>query len=97
MMDYAWRQAGEVTALPFNGGIYNILLNCSRSKRLASLVATLTILSYIATAVQPAARPAGCAVGTETSPNQSERVLSFKAKLISSISRRLFFYSCGFM
>ena len=42
---------GEVVgALPLNGGAYNVLLNTS-SKRLASLAATLTVLSYMATAV----------------------------------------------
>jgi amino acid transporter len=38
------------TALPLNGGAYNVLLNTA-SKPLASLAACLTILSYIATAV----------------------------------------------
>lgn len=42
---------GEVVgALPLNGGAYNVLLNTT-SKRLASFAATLTILSYMATAV----------------------------------------------
>lgn len=42
---------GEVVgALPLNGGAYNALLNTT-SKRVASLAATLTILSYMATAV----------------------------------------------
>ncbi len=42
---------GEVVgALPLNGGAYNVLLNTS-SKRLASVAATLTVLSYMATAV----------------------------------------------
>lgn len=42
---------GEVVgALPLNGGAYNALLNTT-SKRLASLAATLTLLSYMATAV----------------------------------------------
>ncbi len=39
-----------VGALPLNGGAYNALLNTS-TKRLASFAATLTILSYMATAV----------------------------------------------
>ncbi|WPR70695.1 APC family permease [Flavobacterium sp. NG2] len=39
-----------VGAIPLNGGAYNVLLNTS-SKRLASLAATLTVLSYMATAV----------------------------------------------
>lgn len=39
-----------VTALPLNGGAYNVLLNTS-SKRLASFAAMLTVLSYMATAV----------------------------------------------
>jgi amino acid transporter len=39
-----------VGAIPLNGGAYNVLLNTS-TKRLASLAATLTVLSYMATAV----------------------------------------------
>ena len=42
---------GEVVgALPLNGGAYNALLNTT-SKSMASLAATLTILSYMATSV----------------------------------------------
>ncbi|MFQ5448602.1 MAG: amino acid permease, partial [Saprospiraceae bacterium] len=42
---------GEVVgALPLNGGAYNALLNTT-SKPTASLAATLTLLSYMATAV----------------------------------------------
>lgn len=42
---------GEVVgAIPLNGGAYNVLLNTS-TKKLASLAAALTILSYMATAV----------------------------------------------
>lgn len=42
---------GEVVgALPLNGGAYNVLLNTS-SKRIASIAAILTVLSYMATAV----------------------------------------------
>ncbi len=42
---------GEVVgALPLNGGAYNALLNTT-SKSLASIAATLTLLSYMATAV----------------------------------------------
>jgi len=42
---------GEVVgALPLNGGAYNALLNTT-SKAMASLAATLTLLSYMATAV----------------------------------------------
>jgi hypothetical protein len=42
---------GEVVgALPLNGGAYNALLNTT-NKSTASLAATLTILSYMATAV----------------------------------------------
>ncbi len=42
---------GEVVgALPLNGGAYNVLLNTT-SKRMASIAACLTILSYMATAV----------------------------------------------
>ncbi len=42
--------AEVVGAIPLNGGAYNVLLNTS-TKRLASLAAALTILSYMATAV----------------------------------------------
>ncbi len=42
--------AEVVGALPLNGGAYNALLNTT-SKPMASLAATLTLLSYIATAV----------------------------------------------
>lgn len=42
--------AEVVGALPLNGGAYNALLNTT-SKTMASLAATLTILSYMATAV----------------------------------------------
>mmetsp|Transcript_19336 Transcript_19336/g.47386 ORF Transcript_19336/g.47386 Transcript_19336/m.47386 type:complete len:715 (+) Transcript_19336:19-2163(+) len=48
---YRWVYTEAVTALPFNGGIYNLLLNTVRSKKVAGLVATMTILSYIATCV----------------------------------------------
>jgi len=42
---------GEVVgALPLNGGAYNALLNTT-SKRLSSIAASLTLLSYMATAV----------------------------------------------
>jgi hypothetical protein len=41
---------GEVVAIPLNGGAYNVLLNTS-SKKLASVAATLTVLSHMATAV----------------------------------------------
>ena len=45
------KRYGEVVgALPLNGGAYNALLNTT-SKRLASMAACLTILSYMATAV----------------------------------------------
>lgn len=39
-----------VGAIPLNGGAYNVLLNTS-TKKLASMAATLTVLSYMATAV----------------------------------------------
>jgi amino acid transporter len=39
-----------VGALPLNGGAYNALLNTT-SKSMASFAATLTLLSYMATAV----------------------------------------------
>ena len=42
--------AEVVGAIPLNGGAYNVLLNAS-TKRLASFAATLTVLSYMATAV----------------------------------------------
>jgi len=48
---FRWVYTEAVTALPFNGGIYNILLNTLASKRAAAVVATLTMLSYMATAV----------------------------------------------
>mmetsp|Transcript_39921 Transcript_39921/g.94738 ORF Transcript_39921/g.94738 Transcript_39921/m.94738 type:complete len:679 (+) Transcript_39921:162-2198(+) len=38
------------TAIPLNGGVYNLLLNTT-TKSLASVAACLTLLSYIATAV----------------------------------------------
>lgn len=42
---------GEVVgALPLNGGAYNVLLNTS-TKRVASIAAVLTVLSYMTTAV----------------------------------------------
>ena len=42
---------GEVVgALPLNGGAYNVLLNTS-TKKMASMAAILTVLSYMATAV----------------------------------------------
>ena len=42
--------AEVVGTLPLNGGAYNALLNTT-SKRMASLAACLTVLSYMATAV----------------------------------------------
>jgi amino acid transporter len=42
--------AEVVGAIPLNGGAYNVLLNSS-TKRIASVAAMLTILSYMATAV----------------------------------------------
>lgn len=42
--------AEVVTALPINGGTYNALLNTT-SKRMASIAACLSLLSYVATAV----------------------------------------------
>ena len=42
--------AEVVGAIPLNGGAYNVLLNTS-TKKLASIAASLTILSYMATAV----------------------------------------------
>ncbi|MCG6962131.1 MAG: APC family permease [Acidobacteria bacterium] len=49
---YLYRRiyAEVVGALPLNGGAYNALLNTT-SKRVASLAACLTLLSYVATAV----------------------------------------------
>ena len=46
-----------VTALPLNGGAYNVLLNTT-SKQTASIAACLTILSYTATGVVSAASAA---------------------------------------
>ena len=48
---YRWVYTEAVSALPFNGGLYNIFLNTQQSKRTAASVATLTVLSYIATTV----------------------------------------------
>lgn len=42
--------AEAVTALPLNGGAYNVLLNTT-TKRKAAVAACLTLLSYLATAV----------------------------------------------
>ena len=39
-----------VTAIPVNGGTYNIMLNTS-TKKVAAFVACLSILSYVATAI----------------------------------------------
>ena len=39
-----------VTAIPVNGGTYNVMLNTT-SKKLASFVACLSILAYVATAI----------------------------------------------
>ena len=39
-----------VTAMPVNGGTYNLILNTT-NKKTAGLVACLSILSYIATAI----------------------------------------------
>ncbi|EFA75191.1 hypothetical protein PPL_11265 [Heterostelium album PN500] len=49
---YLFRKVyGEVgSALPLNGGAYNVLLNTT-SKHIASLAAALTMISYVATAV----------------------------------------------
>ncbi|GAM17065.1 hypothetical protein SAMD00019534_002400 [Acytostelium subglobosum LB1] len=49
---YLFRKVyGEVgSALPLNGGAYNVLLNTT-SKHVASLAAALTMISYVATAV----------------------------------------------
>lgn len=49
---YLYRRiyAEVVTALPLNGGAYNVLLNTT-TKAKASMAACLTLLSYIATAV----------------------------------------------
>ena len=42
--------AETVTALPCNGGTYNILLNCT-SKQFASMAACFAIIAYITTGV----------------------------------------------
>lgn len=47
---YRFIYAEVVTALPINGGVYNALLNTT-TKRVASVAACLSLLSYIATAV----------------------------------------------
>mmetsp|Transcript_85475 Transcript_85475/g.227942 ORF Transcript_85475/g.227942 Transcript_85475/m.227942 type:complete len:598 (+) Transcript_85475:267-2060(+) len=48
LFKFVYGEAG--TAIPLNGGAYNLLLNTT-SKSIASLAACLTILSYVATAV----------------------------------------------
>ena len=42
--------AETVSAIPVNGGTYNILLNTA-SKKVSSFVACLSVLSYTATAI----------------------------------------------
>ena len=60
---------GEVVgAIPLNGGAYNVLLNTT-TKRLASLAATLTVLSYMATAVISASEAMHYLEGIFTSVN----------------------------
>lgn len=51
-MLYFFKQvyAEVVTAIPVNGGTYNVMLNTS-TKRIASVVACLSILAYVATAI----------------------------------------------
>ena len=39
-----------VTAIPVNGGTYNVMLNTT-TKKMAAFVACLSILSYVATAI----------------------------------------------
>ena len=39
-----------VTAIPVNGGTYNVMLNTA-TKKMAAFVACLSMLSYIATAI----------------------------------------------
>jgi amino acid transporter len=39
-----------VTAIPVNGGTYNVMLNTA-TKKMAGFVACLSILSYVATAI----------------------------------------------
>ncbi len=39
-----------VTAIPVNGGTYNVMLNTA-TKKMAGVVACLSILSYVATAI----------------------------------------------
>jgi amino acid transporter len=51
-----------VGALPLNGGAYNALLNTT-SKKIASLAACLTILSYLATAVISSSEAVHYAIG----------------------------------
>jgi len=47
---FRWVYAEVGTALPLNGGAYNLILNSSR-KPFAAVAAALTVLSYMATAV----------------------------------------------
>ncbi len=39
-----------VTAIPVNGGTYNVMLNTT-TKKMAAFVACLSVLSYVATAI----------------------------------------------
>jgi len=68
---FRWVYTEAVTALPFNGGIYNVLLNTVRSKKIAGMVATLTILSYIATCVV-SALSAGAYLQTVIDPKKKD-------------------------
>jgi len=68
---FRWVYTEAVTALPFNGGIYNVLLNTVNSKKVAGLVATLTILSYLATCVV-SALAAGAYLQTIIDPSKHD-------------------------
>ncbi|MFA5917852.1 MAG: APC family permease [Candidatus Gracilibacteria bacterium] len=79
---YLYRKIyGEVVgALPLNGGAYNALLNTT-SKSTASFAATLTILSYIATAV----------IGANEAIHYLHYSFSFLPLIISTIILLVFF------
>jgi len=68
---FRWVYTEAVTAMPFNGGIYNVLLNTVHSKKVAGLVATLTMLSYIATCVV-SALSAGAYLQTIIDPTKKD-------------------------
>lgn len=75
-----------VGALPLNGGAYNALLNTT-SKKIASVAACLTILSYFATAVISASEAVHYAVGASitlgSSPFITEHIFPITVALMA--------------